>query len=383
MVAQRSFRVFRGKAGLFALQDEWKKATSDIQGKRFFHLYEWYLSYLEALETDHDSVLFFVAHRDGGDIEGIFPLKRTRKRHFGITATILESPSHPHLSLRDILICGNADHSGLLTDFVNFVAAHPEYKFDIIRIENALEDSGILELMAGQPHVLNAWEETGFCNYLPVVPGEQHSEGLSKSLRTQLRKARNKASRQGGTRCLSARDPGELRQFYRHFLDVEGSGWKKADGTAIILHPSLTAFYDSIMRHYSAIGACEIDLLVLESAIIAAQFSLVVDKTMYVLKIGYDEQCAELSPGGLLLQDVLERYESSGAVEHVNLVTDMAWHRRWRPKRYKVFCCHRFNTTIPGLLAFASFYAKRMMRVLRRGPGRRPKLTPAADSPPH
>lgn len=369
MAEQRGFRVFRGVSGLSELERDWKKAASDIHGRRFFHLYEWHRSYAEALESDDRSLLYFVAYRNGFEIEAIFPLKRTRKRRFGIATTILESPNHPHLSLRDIVIVGNADHSGLLTDFVRFLAEDSEYKCDIVRVENALEDSAILALMTDQPHRLNVWEETGYCHYLPASP-DQHGEGLSKGFRTQLRKSRSKAAKFGGTKYLSAREPDELPRFFQHFLEVEGSGWKKSQGTAIILHPDLRAFYESLMRQHSAGGTCEIDLLAVGNAIIAAQFSLIVDKTLYILKIGYDEQRAELSPGGLLLQDVHERFKNSQELEQINLITDAAWHGRWRPERYRVYCCRRFNPTLPGLLAFVAFHLKRMLRTLRNG-GRR------------
>ncbi|HKZ03220.1 MAG TPA: GNAT family N-acetyltransferase [Pyrinomonadaceae bacterium] len=377
MAAQRSLKVFRGRAGFFELEQEWKTVTNSIPGKRFFHLYEWHRSYVEALEKDDDSLRFFVAYHGGGEIEAIFPLKKTRQRRFGIIATVLEAPHHPHLLLKDILICGDMSHSGLLTDLVEFLTAQPEYKCDVIRVEGALEDSGILELMAGQPHVLNVWEEMGYCDYLPVMPKESYREGLSRNFRAQLRKARNKALKHGGTRCLSTRDPIELDRFFRHFLDIEGSGWKRSQGTAIILDPSLRAFYECLVRYFSVLGACEINLLELDSAIIAAQFSLVVGKTMYILKIGYDDSWSSVSPGNLLLENVLERCKKNGTVQYVNLVTDAAWHRSWQPKQHRVFYCQRFNATVPGLLAFVLFYAKRAVRALRSGLGRHSKRTRA------
>jgi len=379
MAEQRSFKVLRGKAGFVDLEQEWKAATNSIPGRRFFHLYEWHRSYVEALEKDGDSLWFFVAYHVDGQIEAIFPLKKTRQRRFGITATVLEAPHHPHLLLKDVLICGDMNHSGLLTDLVAFLAKNPEYQCDAIRVEGALEDSGILKLMAGQPHALNVWEEMGHCDYLPAMSGESYREGLSKQIRTQLRKTRNRASRHGGTRHLSTRDPTELEKFYQHFLDIEGSGWKRTQGTAIILNPDLKAFYKGLMRHFSVLRACEINLLEMDSAVIAAQFSLVVDGTMYILKIGYDEEWSSMSPGNLLLEDVLDRCEKSGAVQYVNLITDGAWHRNWGPKQYRVFRCQRYSATLPGLLAYASYYAKRAMRGLRSKWGRHSKATPAEE----
>lgn len=359
--AARNFKVFRGKAGFGAIAHEWKKVTDRMSRRRFFHLYEWHRSYLEALAHEDDGIVCFLAYR-GNEIEAIFPFQMRKRRRLGITASVLELRSHPHLPLRDALIAEGVDHSGLIEDLLRFTARHPEYRCDLIRLEYALEESALREAASTQPKTLSIWEAMGHCDYLPCQPYEEYSRALSANFRAQLRRAHKRAAKRGGVRYLATRDPQELKRFFRQFLDIEASGWKGAKGSAIKLHENLKAFYANLLEYFSSLGGCEIHLLEADNTFIAAQFCLVVDDTMYSLKIGYDERWSSISPGHLLTQFALERCSKGGEVRWVNLVSDETWQQRWAPMRYRVYRWHRFNATIPGLLALALYHLKRIVR---------------------
>jgi Acetyltransferase (GNAT) domain len=359
--APRSFRVFRGKAGFAAIAHEWKRITDTLSRRRFFHLYEWHRSFLEALGGDDGSLVCFLAYL-GGDIEAIFPFQMRKSRRLGITANVLELRSHPHLALRDVVIAEGMDHSGLIKDLIRFTILHPEYRCDIIRMEYVLEESALLEAASMEPKALSIWETMGYCDYLPCRPYEEYRGALSANFRAQLRRSHNRAAKRGGVSYRATRDPQELKRFYQQFLDVEASGWKGAEGSAVRLHENLKAFYANLVEYFSSFGGCEIHLLEVDGAVIAAQFCLVVNDTMYSLKIGYDERWSSLSPGHLLTQYALDRCGKGGEVRWFNLVSDEVWQQPWVPMRYKLYRWHRFNTTVPGLLALVLYHLKRMAR---------------------
>jgi len=360
----RSFKVFRGMSGFYRIASEWKKLTDGLPRKRYFHLFEWYQSYFEALEQDIDSVFFFLAYQHD-EIEAIFPLRRRHTRRFGITATILEVPDHPHLLLQDFVIGPAKNHAGLINDLLCFTRAHKEYSSDIIQAAGILEDAGIRTVATEQSDVFSVWEESAGCDYLSVVPFEQCSHRLSKSFKAQLRKANNRASKGGGVTYSATRDPAKLEKYYQRFLDVEASGWKGIQGTAIKRDEALVAFYSNLAKYFSTFGGSEIHLLEIQGETLAAEFSLVVGDTMYCLKIGYDERWASLSPGHLLFQHVIDNCAQTHAVTYINLVTDAAWHRSWQPNRLRVYRWRRFNATLPGLAAFLLHLMKRSVAVFR------------------
>jgi hypothetical protein len=44
--SERQFEVFQGAAGLTAISEDWNRVTRALDKPRFFHIYEWYESYL-------------------------------------------------------------------------------------------------------------------------------------------------------------------------------------------------------------------------------------------------------------------------------------------------------------------------------------------------
>ena len=81
-LAERQFEVFQGAAGLAAIREDWKRVTSALDKPRFFHLYEWYESYLNILS---DSPAYFVLARiPAGGAEGVrgVPSRATDQTRF-------------------------------------------------------------------------------------------------------------------------------------------------------------------------------------------------------------------------------------------------------------------------------------------------------------
>ena len=159
---------------------------------------------------------------------------------------------------------------------------------------------------------------------------------------------------------ISARSRPEIDRALDEFLAVEASGWKGAAGErgAINLDGRILSFYQSLTNNFSRIGACEINLLRAEGRCIAGQFCLVTGDTSYILKIGYDEDYAQVAPGNMLLEHIIQRYLREGAIKYVNLVTDTPWHSCWKPSSYAVSRAWVFNTTSAGLTAYSMLQAK-------------------------
>ena len=64
---ERRFEVFQGAAGLTAIREDWNRVTRALDKPRFFHLYEWYESYLNTLS---DSPVYFVLARRSDYVDG-------------------------------------------------------------------------------------------------------------------------------------------------------------------------------------------------------------------------------------------------------------------------------------------------------------------------
>ena len=354
---ERQFEIFQGAAGLAAIREDWKNVTRALDKPRFFHLYEWYESYLNTLS---DSPVFFVLARRKGAPVGVIPLVRSPYRLAGTTIRGLALPHHPHMLLCDAPMTNEGSDKVTMRELIMYLRRQRVIQWDVLFFPNLLDDSWLLSALTDQPPVLRISEPQTNCNYLPCLPPDELAERFSRNFRGNLRKARNKLAKLNRVEFISARSQPELDHALDEFLAVEASGWKGAEGSrsAINLNGRIQSFYRSLTRNFSKIGACEINLLRAEGKCIAGQFCLITGDTSYILKIGYDEAYAQMAPGNMLLEHAIQRHFNEGAIKYVNLVTGASWHSCWKPLSYMVSRIWVFNITAAGLTAYSLLRAR-------------------------
>lgn len=113
------------------------------------------------------------------------------------------------------------------------------------------------------------------------------------------------------------------------FFSVEGGGWKRQAGTAILQNADAHRFYLGYAREAARRGLLRLFFLRLNGKVIAGQLHIQFGGRLWALKIGYDEAYANSSPGALLTHEVL-RYgceQSLLAFEHLGSAEP--WQRRW------------------------------------------------------
>jgi CelD/BcsL family acetyltransferase involved in cellulose biosynthesis len=94
---------------------------------------------------------------------------------------------------------------------------------------------------------------------------------------------------------------------------------------------------------------------------IAASFSLVLDGTCFVLKIGYDEAFSPVAPGTVLIDELLQHAYAAG-IHRVDLISDAEWHSRWHTASRGVYEVVVANYTPAGVLAFQMLRARELAR---------------------
>ncbi len=159
---------------------------------------------------------------------------------------------------------------------------------------------------------------------------------LSRNFRGNLRKSRNRLdSERPILECHTDRD-GLWRGLDR-LSELEARSWKGRIGSTIGGNPAMRAFLRDALEGFAARGEAVIHILRAAERDVAAQLSLVLDGVLHVLKIGYDEDRARLSPGNLLLERCIRCWCPERGIREINLVTDQDWHAKWRPERRDTF----------------------------------------------
>ncbi len=350
----------RGPVGLGASAATW--AVLAHRGSPFFLRHPWYRNYLSTLEPSPQDVHFFTLRQEATPL-AVIPLREGRRSMRGLSLRTLELPWHPEMPLTDIVAGTNAlgaDAAGALAGAL----AEAGLRWDVILWRGVPESGAAFAWSAHWPRAIATI--SGHRDYLLCDrPYEQLSAGFSRKFRANLRRRRNKLQAKDGVELRSTADGSELPDFLSDFFAVEASGWKGTGATAIQSDPRRAEFYRGVARDFGAEGGCEINLLRVGGKAIAGQFCLRSEGTVHLLKIGYDEACAALGPGNMLLEALLERSASAG-VREVDLLTDTAWHRDWQPGAERVFEVMIFNRTARGILAYQ---LRRARALLRRAAG--------------
>jgi hypothetical protein len=340
--------------GLESLRNTWEDVVSDMDHRRFFHLWEWYYSYLKCLEPDPNTMMFFLFNKGETPI-AIFPLCFTKISLRGLQLKTLTFPSHDHMQLCDLVCHREALHLPLFQLLSKYLR-NQNISWNLIQLPHLLEDAGAIQLIHNQPPARFLLRHEGRCDFM-VMTGTYDSflSGISRNLRRNIKRAKQSLDELPGVEFTFMRNGPELEAKLDAFLDVEASGWKGAlgSGTAIKLHPNLQCFYRMLTRTLSASGKVSINTLTADGKCIAAQFCLLLDDTAYILKIGYDEDYKRYAPGNLLVDLFVKRGIENGVIKNVNLITDAEWHVDWRPKAYDKSVLYLFNATPAGLIGYA------------------------------
>ena len=121
----------------------------------------------------------------------------------------------------------------------------------------------------------------------------------SSKLRRNLRKMIKKLEAEGGLKVhhFDRADPGMLHRFY----ELEASGWKGQQGSAILSSAKETNFWNTIAagaakNHYLSVTALEH-----KGNIVAISLGFTYRNRLFGMKLGYDNQLKSYSMGQLLV----------------------------------------------------------------------------------
>ena len=132
----------------------------------------------------------------------------------------------------------------------------------------------------------------------------------SSNLRSTVRRCERHLQELGQLVLEEHRDGSGLDQFFA----IEASGWKGTSGTAIAVAPGLRDRYARLATQAAATGQLRLYLLRAGTTIVAGDLAILHDRALFMLKTGYADPLAKLSPGQVLHMRVLERLWTSDDV---------------------------------------------------------------------
>ncbi len=350
----RQVRLFRGSAGLDALEVEWRALVAELPDPRFIHFLAWYKSHLENTETNPGEVVFILLCESSRPL-AIFPLRRTTLRSFGLTLRTWEIFWQNDMGICDFVFVKTETDNRLLQSLLETLNASKELAWDMLRLQDTLDDSCALHALKLSRLPLSLSVLHHYSKYIRCdADYETVMSRVSGSFRRNVRRQAKKLNELGAVeyRFVSAAE--DLDQAFEHFLRAEASSWKgdAGSGSAILLNPGKVSFYRTLMREFSTRNACAINLILVDGVCIASQFCLMAGDTLYLLKIGYSEEFRAMGPGNVLLNELLQRCCMDTNIKKLSFITGANWNDSWAPEQQDVYDSRIYNATFPGVSVF-------------------------------
>jgi CelD/BcsL family acetyltransferase involved in cellulose biosynthesis len=174
-----------------------------------------------------------------------------------------------------------------------------------------------------------------FCPWLPLPSSWEELIGASSSgLRQQVRRRRRMLEQEGALAFRTVSGGPMLEADLERFLRLEASGWKGRSGTAILSKPSTARLYREFARAAAEQGWLRLNLLELDGAVIAASYDCAFAGGASLLKTTFSEAHGRLSPGLVLLAEVLRSSIEEGMGYYDFLGDPDVYKTRWTSERH-------------------------------------------------
>lgn len=321
--------LIRELATLGQIAPDWDRLAVEGIAPSPFKSAAWVISFLEYRLTPGQNWVCLTAERQGR-LVAVLPLITTEKNR---TA---QAPSDYHTySVEPVL---SADESpDLLFDLFAFACEQlPE--ISEIEFTRLPESAALLQLdQKDDPRFRTIRQFDGIGNII-LTSGEYESyrAEFNRNFQRNLKKSANRINKLGEVEISFAADTGTSDQLEK-FLAIEASGWKSREESAIASDRNLVDFYRKLIERLNSLKWLEWEFLEAGGQTLAANLALKFKSTLFLVKIGYNEEHARLAPGSRLMELVLQRAFDDSNIATVDLLTDMEWHTNWHPQPLKYF----------------------------------------------
>ena len=233
--------------------------------------------------------------------------------------------------------------------------------WDVVFLSRLRIGSPWLELAAGSKHVHDE-PDVGVGVLDTSVALDERQAALPRNMRDTIRKARRRIDQRGGVAVRVAPGPA-VAEAYDGFVTLEAAGWKGLNGTALAQTPWMR---DMLRDYLLACDTAQVRALYIDGRLAASQFGVRVAGVLSLMYVTFDEDVADLSPGNVLMADLVESCCGDPSVERIDCGGWQPWHQRWGMIREPTYSLVAFNRRSPrGMVARMGWPAERLLAARR------------------
>ena len=273
-------------------------------------------------EAQSQALLAWKPSADGKrQLVGIWAFSVGRPHQSAFPVRVLTIPPGPHRYLATPVI-DRACLDETLDAMLDALAADPRLP-KIAALDAMSTESPTMEALArvlaargSAPCVLEQFRRPKLASNLD---GKSYLEkALSSSSRKKLRQHRRRLAEKGALTTVVATEPDDVRRALEDFMQMEASGWKGQQGTALLCDAGNAAFMRKAIVNMAALGCASIHALYLDRKPVSMQIVVRAGSAAFTWKTAYDEQFHEFSPGMLLLEDYTTAFLADKSISYVD-----------------------------------------------------------------
>lgn len=323
----------RSAADLASHADAWAELLLESPAASPMLSYPQISAFFETQIPPAETWLCLFAYEDERLI-GVLPLIAARTvKSLGFSILFLKTPYDIlHTSGVDCLTLRGREETIEL--FVAYLSGIPR-TWPLIRMRELPDHSASMVYLTRKGTGLRAIHRPcGSENYIEVPKSyEAYHAGFSSNFRRQLKRGARKLDELPDIRFLCPENTRPSAENVRRFEEIEASGWKGESGFTIKAVEGSASFYTLAAERFRNHGWMVWNFLETGEQTIGAHYAVRIKRTLFLLKISYDDRFSACSPGNQLLEKVIQRTCETGDVDEINCVADCAWHRNWNMKK--------------------------------------------------
>lgn len=343
----------------------WDQLTLESKQKLPMLSYAWISSYLENMLKPYEAWWCLFAYQ-GKELVGVLPVIAETKSVLGIRNTLLRTP---HDTGAGDMLIKTGTEDGVVPALLSALDHKVPYRLytELIRVK---EESPSLIFLDNKRHLV-VKQPNGYGSIIRIKGRiDDFNARLSSNFTGNLRKAKNKLGTLKNVEMKFLTGGNGADENLKRFMEIEASGWKGKEGTAIMQDPQAVKYYSVLVRRLAARGWLEWHFLNIDGKPIAAQFAVRLGRHLAMYKISYDETFSKYAPGNILFLRTVERAYTLGDTDEINCITDMPWHQNWHMEKDSYYSILIYSCKPSSF--FFGFIPKKTRNFAKRLPGLRP-----------
>ena len=311
-----------------SLESEWDALVEASGTTHPFIAHTWLRAWWSAFGAG--KAMRIAIARKGGTLVGAAPLMLTEQRMFGLKTRVLESIANDHTPWYDFIVARGHEavaYAALWQQIRDGV------RWDVLQLRQLSSESQTLaylrQIARRDALPVGTWasERSPFVSF--DGSWDAYFQALGHNHKRNVGKALRRLQRMGDVRLEMVSSPEEVRGALAEGMRIEALAWKESAGTAMVSRDDVHAFYETFGREAAEAGLLRLFFLVCDGRRIAFSYGLLLRRTIFVLKGGYDPEFGRFSPYHVLYSLVFQYAFEHGIERYEFLGNDEPFKMKW------------------------------------------------------